>query len=405
MTKRIVLITTGQPSCNPRIVKEADALSRAGYDVTMLYSFFIGWAAEKDEVLLKHVPWKYQMIGGSPITNKILYLFTRVKFKVANLLSPYLGHYFSIHERAQARCYTEMLQCAKKIKADWYIGHNLGALSIAVKAAKHNKGSAGFDFEDYYIGEHPTKALNVRNRIRYLEQKYIYALYYFSAASDLIKDAVKNDHSSFAGKIITLKNCFPIYDQPPTCNTKDSKDKSLKLFWFSQTVGKNRGLELLIEAMLLLNNPNIYLKLGGKCSEEIKQTILSNASHLKNNIHFVGIIDPAQLSTYAAQFDVGLALEPAFSENNDKALSNKIFTYLSAGNALVLSETTMQAAFNSRYQVGKSFAINDVKALAKIINAYFDTDKLNTQKKHNYELAKNHLNWENESKKLLSILN
>lgn len=405
MTKRIVLITTGQPSCNPRIVKEADALSKAGYDVTMFYCFFIGWASEKDEVLLRHVPWKYKMIGGSPNKNKFLYLFTRVKFKLANLLSPYLGRYFSIYERAQARCYTEMLRFLKEIKADWYIGHNLGALSIAVEAAKHNGGLAGFDFEDYYTGEHPPTALKIRNRIRYLEQKYLYSLIYFSAASDMIKDAVQKDHYSFMGKIITINNSFPINQQPLTFITKDSEDKSLKLFWFSQTVGKNRGIETLIEALLLLNSPDIHLTLAGNCSEEMKETILTNASHLKNNIHLAGIIDPSELARFSSEFDIGLALEPAFSENNDKALSNKIFTYLSAGNAIILSETTMQATFNNSYQVGESFAINDVEALAKIINGYLNTDKLNTQKKHNYYLAKNHLNWDNESKKLLSILN
>ena len=51
--KKIVLITTGQPSTNPRIVKEADALHAAGYDVTVLYSFFISWAFEKDKILLQ----------------------------------------------------------------------------------------------------------------------------------------------------------------------------------------------------------------------------------------------------------------------------------------------------------------------------------------------------------------
>ena len=68
-SKKIVLITTGQPSVNPRIVKEADTLQAAGFDVIVLYSYFIDWAQEKDKVLLNSALWKYEIVGGSKIAN------------------------------------------------------------------------------------------------------------------------------------------------------------------------------------------------------------------------------------------------------------------------------------------------------------------------------------------------
>ena len=265
MSKKIVLITTGQPSCNPRIVKEADALHTAGYDVTLVYCFFINWASETDNILLDKVSWKYQMVGGSPKKNKMLYFFTRVKFKIANLLSPFFGNYFSLFERAQARCYDEMLDAAKKLKADWYIGHNLGALSIAVRAATYRGAKAGFDFEDYYTGENTFSASKILKRIHNLENKYIYLLSYYSAASDLIKDAVQRDHPSFEGQIITLNNSFPVGQQPPILHQKKESDKTLQLFWFSQTVGNNRGLKQVIESIKCLNNPLVHLTLAGNC--------------------------------------------------------------------------------------------------------------------------------------------
>ena len=90
--KKIVLITTGQPSTNPRIIKEADALQAAGFDVTLLYSHFINWATEADKSLLKDVAWKYKMTGGSPFQNKGLYTFTRLRFKLARLMNKYFGN-------------------------------------------------------------------------------------------------------------------------------------------------------------------------------------------------------------------------------------------------------------------------------------------------------------------------
>ena len=172
--KKIILITTGQPSGNPRIVKEADAFFNAGYEVVLLYCYFIDWAQEKDEELLSKVGWEYKLVSGSPTKNKLQYNFTRARFKIARVLSKYFGNGFNIAERAQARAYDELLTNAIKIKADWYIGHNLGALAIAVKAAKFNNANAGFDFEDYHRAEVELEDKDVLRRTIYLENKYMF---------------------------------------------------------------------------------------------------------------------------------------------------------------------------------------------------------------------------------------
>ena len=401
--KKVVLITTGQPSTNPRIVKEADALHAAGYDVTVLYCFFINWAYEKDILLLQKVPWKYKMLGGSPFEKKSIYLLSRIRCKAAGKLIRFLGHSFLFAERTQARAYDELLHAAKKINADWYIGHNLGALAVVVNAAKYNNASAGFDFEDYYKGELPLADVSNIKRIKWLENNYLPGLKYFSTSSEMITEAVKNDHPHFIGKTITLLNCFPLAQQP-VYKQKAASDKTLQLFWFSQTIGKKRGLEILIEALILLGDPSIYLTLAGRCNEEMSEYLKSNATDILNNIYFAGIIQPEDLPRFASGFDVGLALETGFSKNNNIALSNKIFTYLLAGNAIILSETLMQAELNINYHVGESFRINDAKALMITIMYYKNREKLNRQKFYNYELAKNTLNWNKESSKLLKLL-
>lgn len=401
--KKIVLITTGQPSCNPRIVKEADALSAAGYEVTVVYNYFIAWADENDRLLLSNSSWKYYSAGGSPRQNNKRYLFTRIRNKMAIIISLLSGNGFLMAERAQARAYDELLIAAKEIKADWYIGHNLGALAVAVNAAAFNDAKAGFDFEDYYRGE-TLPGSTIQGRITWLEQKYLPRLSYFSASSEMIKIAVQKDHPGFKGTVLTLHNCFP-FKQQPQFKEKDCNDKTLQLFWFSQTVGINRGLEVLIDALKIINAPEIHLSLAGNCSEYMLSYIRSNSGDIVENIHFLGIIPAEELPSLAAKFDIGLALETAFSENNNIALSNKIFTYLLAGNAIILSETAMQLAFNEQYEIGESFSVGDKEWLVEKIKLYKNHEKLNTQKKHNYELAKSQFNWEMESKKLLAVIN
>ncbi|MEQ1895766.1 MAG: hypothetical protein ABL971_00100 [Vicinamibacterales bacterium] len=52
---------------------------------------------------------------------------------------------------------------------------------------------------------------------------------------------------------------------------------------------------------------------------------------------------PDALVRLSAEYDIGLALDPAASENNDIALSNKMFAYLLAGNAVLATRTKGQS--------------------------------------------------------------
>ncbi|MEO6731312.1 MAG: glycosyltransferase [Ferruginibacter sp.] len=401
--KKIVLITTGQPATNPRIVKEADALQNAGYEVIVLYCFFISWALDKEKVLLKQVSWKYQMVGGSPGDKKKCYFFTRLRSKLAGILTAFCGPGFLLAERIQARAYDELLNEAKKIKADWYIGHNLGALAVAVNAAVFHGAKAGFDFEDHYRGENDPSEIKTLKRIAFLENKYVSSLSYFSAASEMIIAATKKNHPTFKGDIVTLLNCFPLQQQP-ALKEKGANDHTLNLFWFSQTIGTNRGLETLINALKILKDPSIHVTLAGRCNDDMERYIKTNAGEIQPNIHFAGIVQPETLPEFASHFDVGMAIELDKPVNRDMCLTNKIFTYLLAGNAVILSETSMQLSFNREYHIGESFAVNDEHALAEKIKGYHHHQKLNEQKQHNYELARTRLNWENESRGLLTIL-
>ena len=401
--KKVVLISTGQPSCNPRLVKEADALHTAGFEVTVLYCFFVDWAADKDKQLLQQVSWKYQEAGGAPGYNNGRYLFTRLRNKLAVLLNNYIGNRFLLAERTQARAYDELLKAAKKIKASWYIGHNLGALPVAVTAARYNNAKAGFDFEDYHRGELLPSATNDLNRLTYLENKYLSSLNYFSGASSMITKAVQKDHPGFKGGVITLLNCFPLSEQP-VFKEKPEGDETLQLFWFSQTIGINRGLEQLVDAMQLLNDSSVHLTLAGRCDEAMMQYIQKHAGNVMGNIHFAGIIAPGELPLFASKFDVGMALELMVPENRNLCLTNKIFTYLLAGNAMILSATSMQRAFNEQYKVGEMVQLDEVDALADKITGYKNKEKLEAQRRYNYALAKKEMNWENQSKKINTLL-
>ena len=398
---RIVLVTPGQPSLNPRIVKEANALSAAGHEVIVLYCHWIAWADEADKTILNDSPWKAVLVGGSPTKNKLPYYFTKVFFRLYKLLGKYDVFQNCLAERLQARGYNSLLRKAKSLKANYYIGHNLGALAVVVNAAKFHNAKCGFDFEDYHRNEYGLDNHRRTARIIFLEEKYIRKVDYLSFSSKPIQRQIILDFPSFKKPQILLQNCFSINELSINIRVPDNE---LKLFWFSQTVGPNRGLECLFEALMLLNDEDISLTLIGRIREDIEESFTAMANKVPGKVSFSGTVNPYELHTIANNHDVGLALEPGFSINNDLALSNKIFTYLLAGNAIIFSETTAQKKFNEQTNAGCSFTPGNAEQLAECIKIYKDPTKLIQQKKHNLLLAKNSFNWEKESERLIEII-
>ena len=91
IAKKIVIVTTGQPSTNPRMVKEADALVEAGHQVKVYYLFWTTWANETDKSLLQDVQWEYELVGGSPNKQKTLLVFNKLKSKILHQINKYVN--------------------------------------------------------------------------------------------------------------------------------------------------------------------------------------------------------------------------------------------------------------------------------------------------------------------------
>ncbi len=321
---------------------------------------------------------------------------------MARLMNQYFGPKVYA-EKAQARAYDELLQAAIAEKADLYIGHNLGALAVVVNAAKANRVKAGFDFEDYHRGESWPNDWNTLRTI-YLERKYINYLEYYSASSPFIMEKLKFDHTSFTGKSLTVLNCFPLKLNLRSTRT-DKIDENLKIIWFGQTIGKNRGLENVIAALKNLNDPSITLTLIGRCESHMREYIINELGNCMK-VDFKGVVAPEVIFKIVAKHDIGLATETKQPLNRDLCLTNKLFVYLICGVAIIASDTKAQARFLNDYpKIGKLFKSEDVYSLASAIT-YFNLDRssLSSFKKGSRDIASQQLNWEVESKKFTDMI-
>jgi len=407
MSKKVVLITSGQPSLNPRLVKEADALTGSGFQVTVIYQYWNVWGTKTDQLWLSSKKWSAIRIGGSPKQHKVVYWLSRFQHKTVKKLFKYFGFKHQLAERAAGRCTFLMLKEALRHPADLYIAHNLAALPIAVLAAKKHKAKCGFDAEDFHRNEVSDDPNHSDVRLKtYLEEKYIPQTDYLTASSLAITQLYQKLFPS--KKIVTVLNAFPIEKevQLPIVQL----NQPLKLFWFSQTIGLNRGLQDVFSALKFLEDELIELHLLGFLDEQtsvkLNELIAGLQFQKKPFIFFHPPVNPDQLSIFAAKFDIGLALEPGFSINNNAALSNKIFTYLQAGLAVVATDTLAQKQFMAENpQLGFCYEKGNAQQLSEILKHLLNAPELLLKTKQEaYISARSNLNWETESLKFLKVV-
>jgi len=399
--KKILLVSSGQPSLNPRLVKEADALTTAGYEVVILYTYWNNWGTLHDKELFAEKKWKAIRLGGDPDQKRITWLLSRLLHKVLRYILQKTGNYTDFSDIAIARASYFLIRGAKKHKADLYIAHNLGALPAVVKAAEFYKKPCGFDAEDFHRQEVNDNVDSYNFKISScIEDEYLPFVNYITASSPLIAEQYA---LLYKRTVTSLLNVFP---KTPVHVITLNKNKPLKLFWFSQTIGPNRGLECVVEA-LGLSKIAAELHLLGLPADGYKQQLsqLAQAAGIANyNLYFYEPIKADQIFNVASQFDIGLASEASICLNRNISLTNKLFTYIQSGLAVVASNTPAQSALMGQYpQIGKVYS--NAKELSMILTEYDKNRELLLQTKNEaFKIGQTLLNWENESRMFLNVV-
>lgn len=403
--KRIVFVTSAQPTANPRMLKEAIYFSKLGLQVTVIWCPISPWADNFDkEIFTEYSSINWVQAGYHLKSQKFSYLLSRLRKKFWYFTYKNFGNRFDAGVKSMVLFSQELSKKALQHKADLYIGHNLGSIASIVKAADKFKVDTIFDFEDFYSGEFD-KNSNDAQIIRDIESKYIYKIKNFTAASPDIANAYKSLFPSI--NIQTILNVFPIAYVPSSLVVLPPKP--LKLFWFSQFIGKNRGLETVIRAIGSLKNYDITLTLLGSITIDLKEyfiNILNECNVDQHKLFFLNPIRESQLAQIASEHHIGIASEVGHNLNRQYCLTNKIFIYLLAGNALVCSDTYAQKKFiDENKEIGFVYAQENHCELSDIFKNYINNNDL-LKKHQNNSISASYMkyNWDTEKKKYLSMV-
>jgi glycosyltransferase involved in cell wall biosynthesis len=404
MAIKVVFVTSAQPSANPRMVKSAVTLSSLGFEVTVIYARISQWASKFDSLLFQNEK-KINWIGVGLSDNKsILHYYFRIRQKWWRIFN-FLTYTRYIQTAKSLTLYSQELTSATLAhKADLYIGHNLGALRAVVKSAQQYSAKCIFDFEDYYSGEFDESSFDYK-LIKLYEQAYIPLVDYATVSSPFIAELYQSNFPAL--KMSILLNVFP--NKFRNKEIRRFNSGPLKLFWFSQFVGLERGLQNVLKAVSYFSKGQIQFTILGNCDSNRKEKLLALAEQLNlsiSDIQFKDVLLESELFKLMETHHIGIAAEIPSLLNKDLCLSNKLFSYLLSGLALVVSNTKGQYAFMEQHpEIGFTYDYGDHKKLVQILETYLQNpDLLQSQRENALALATTTFNWEFQSASWISLI-
>lgn len=395
MPKHIVLLTAGHLSSCPRLIKEAELLSKNGYSISIVFLNSISRIAELDKIIVDHhTHWNFNEVK-----------WNKSKASILSKLSYELSNFFGLSSKYIQPTSKILIDKVLSIKADLYIAHHPSVLVAAALAAKKYNAKYGYDIEDAFPFVETNRYLdNPNKQILNVENKYIRGAAYTTTASPLYSEVYIKLYS-LKNSPIDLLNVFDIVDE--NIEYLDRVDlQKVSFYWYSQTVGLNRGLQDLFTAINFLPENSFELHIRGMCSNEVKATLLSlvNSKLHKSAIYFHNSVSPLELNLRNREHDIGFALEASSSLNRDLCISNKILDYLRSGLMVVATNTQGHLLItNELKDYAISYSPGDSDSLAEQLQKLLvEPLRIKQAKEKSFQLAIDKYNWTTQSKVWLS---
>ncbi|MDP3353377.1 MAG: glycosyltransferase [Flavobacteriaceae bacterium] len=169
---------------------------------------------------------------------------------------------------------------------------------------------------------------------------------------------------------------------------------------YQGALNKGRGLELIIETMLYIDNAFLYIIGDGDLTNKLKLSV--HQLKLTEKVFFLGKILPTDLQSITSKAAIGISIEEDLGLNYRFALPNKLFDYIQAGVPILVSDLPEMKQLVNQYRIGEIIVDRNPEAIAKMIKLMLE--KRNSYQ-NNLEIAANELNWEKEEVKLKEIFN
>lgn len=164
---------------------------------------------------------------------------------------------------------------------------------------------------------------------------------------------------------------------------------------------QGRGLEHLVRAAAVVTNTYFVLIGGGRLATELKQLI--EGLGLEERVYIIPTVSLAQLPFYAASADIGVQPIENTCLNHFTTDSNKLFEYLMAGLPVIASSLPEIRRVVQQHGIGLLIGPGDVQALVSALRMMVGDPQMRARMRRNALLAGRWLNWEQQEIALLTL--
>ena len=401
MSRKVCVVTAGHLSTCPRMLKAADALHAAGYAVRVVSAVHTPWAFEADTRLVGTRQWKWRPVPyGRPYAFGA-WLRSGVRHRIARAIaavSPQTAP-GAIVAAAFARAHRELVTAVLEERADLIYGGSTGAIAAAAEAGRRSGTPFGVDFEDFHCDQQDLEEGRLSNALGGpIMRLAANGASFVTAGSAAIARACADE---FGINAMAINNVFPLPLTPPADRDRQGQ-KELRLYWFSQTIGRRRGLEDIVRAVGLMGRPaTLYLR--GRPAAGYVSTLTSYSAQVAPSLR-IEVLPPSAPDSMVDEcrpFDVGISAEGGQVRNRRLALSNKALTYPLAGLPVALTDTPGQRPLADDLGEGALlFAPGDAHSLAASLGRIVDDPgAMSRAREASWEAAKRRWHWEHPAER------
>ncbi|MBE7538824.1 MAG: hypothetical protein HS122_10460 [Opitutaceae bacterium] len=374
-TESICIVTPHHLANNPRVIKEADALQECNCVVTVIHGRYRKELFDEDDAIAHARSWLSVPVNWRRQPGSLL---SSIEVRLSRLLLRFIREpSLKLAMRAEHASIPALSAAARGVRAGLYIGHTPSGLCAAAAGAHHAGTLLGFDAEDYHPAE--TDAV-VRSKVRQrgldkIEWSLMPLCAYLTASSPMIADEYVATRGVRRPSI--LLNTFP-RSMGPSIQPRNRRVKNTeraRLYWFSQTIGRGRGLEPVVAILGRCRTPcDLFLR--GTPERDFPEALkqIASLAGFRGQIYFLPREPAESMVMLCSPFDLGLAVDLSTPANRDFCLTNKIYTYLLAGLPVAYSTTKAQLSLGRALRsAGVKLDLEDPAKSAREIDAYFDS--------------------------------
>jgi glycosyltransferase involved in cell wall biosynthesis len=383
------------------MTKAADAFHEAGAIVSVVSTRSTSWAEQGDaDIVRRRVNnWSWHAVDYRK-ESRLTHIKSGARQRAALAIAKGIGAgrvSLYVAGVARERVFPEVVRKAASLATDIVYGGGAG-LAAAYFTARFLNVPFAIDLEDFHPGDQidtPSGRL-VQQLSERIEREVLPKASLRTAGS---ADIAQEYERVYGLECIPINNAFPI-DESVRSGT--NFEQPLRLYWFSQTIGSDRGLDDVIEALSIAGiNAELHLQ-GvpiGSYLKSLRDRVISTAPKVSITHH--DPCNPDEMVVESTRYDIGLSLERVKPTNRNLCLTNKALAYLAAGLALVMTDTAGQRRL--RRDLGEGaflYREGDVESLARHLTMW-DRDRLALQQAKDaaFDAARRRWNWDNAEEK------